>query len=269
MSFDLGFWHEDRPITVQQAAKVYGQLCEGNAAVVTQHPALALFLHDLTQHYPPIGSYADEEQEHARCPWSCAWDLTPGSAIVCMRWSYAQELTSRLLQMASTYGLVCYNPQRDEVYLPAARDGEMDRAARMRAALETLVDAQSEGGFVIFEDRATKDYVQFAVELFFREGDDLPVHRRLPLTADPSVPKAQMEVTARGVRGNGPPPGSSALSPAQDTAIRARGFAFHRGPNYTMVINLADLDAVVDECEHLFMILGSSPTFELGVECGT
>ena len=118
MSFDLGFWHEDNPITAEQARHIYWQLCEGNESVVKPYPALALFLEGLAQRYPTISAYPYEDVDD--CPWIADWDVTPGSVIFCIAWSRAEEIAPLLVEMANTYDLVRYNPQRDEVYLPAS-----------------------------------------------------------------------------------------------------------------------------------------------------
>jgi hypothetical protein len=54
------------------------------------------------------------------CPWNADWDVTPCSVTFCIAWSRAEEIALLLVEMANTYDLVCYNPQRDEVYLPAS-----------------------------------------------------------------------------------------------------------------------------------------------------
>jgi len=116
MSFDLAFWHEARPITSEQAVQVYWQLCDADYSVVKPHEAVALFLHDLTQRYPPIDDLSEEEVDES--PWSCAWDVSPGSVIVCMTWPSGRALAQFFIQMAHRHNLVCYDPQRAQVYLP-------------------------------------------------------------------------------------------------------------------------------------------------------
>ncbi len=116
MSFDLGFWHEDQPITAEQALQVYVQLCESNDTAVKPHPNIALFLQEISQHYPPISDSPVEKLEE--CPWSVLWDTTPGSVIFCMTWPAGRKLASLFIQMAHKYDLVCCNPQHNEVYLP-------------------------------------------------------------------------------------------------------------------------------------------------------
>ncbi|BCL79227.1 hypothetical protein ccbrp13_16920 [Ktedonobacteria bacterium brp13] len=116
MSFDLSFWYEDQPITAEQALQVYEQLCESNDTVVKPHPNIALFLQAVSQHYPPISDYPEEKLEE--CPWSVQWDVTSGSVIFCMTWPAGRNLATHFIQLAHEHDLVCYNPQRSEVYLP-------------------------------------------------------------------------------------------------------------------------------------------------------
>jgi hypothetical protein len=142
------------------------------------------------------------------------------------------------------------------------------RTALMKEALGALARSHNDGDFVVFEDRKTGDYVQFMLVPFLGDVQETNRHSRLPLTANPSVLKAQMEVTARGLQYDGPSPGVPPISPDQDAAFKARGFDFGNYPNYQAVIDLVHLDAIVDECEQLFTILGSAPTFDLGVTTG-
>jgi hypothetical protein len=117
MSFDLGFWHEDRPLTADEAGERYAELCDGNDRIVTAYPVV-YFIEELAQRYPPIGAYEDDDLDD--CPWNCAWDVGQGSVVVCIAWSRADELTPILIELAHHHELLCYNPQRSEVYLPAS-----------------------------------------------------------------------------------------------------------------------------------------------------
>lgn len=140
-----------------------------------------------------------------------------------------------------------------------------ERSTKMKEALAAL--ARSEVNFVIFEDLKSEDYVQFAKAPEIDYGS-WPHPTHLPLTSNRSIPKADMEVTARGLHYDGPPPGVPPISPAQDAALKARGYDFHLEPNYMAIIDLHDVDAIVEECEQLFTILGSSSTFDLRVTSG-
>jgi hypothetical protein len=143
------------------------------------------------------------------------------------------------------------------------------RLALMTEALGALAGSHRDGDFMVFDDLETKDYVQFMLVPFLGPGDEPgPRHSRLPLTANESVPKAQMEVTDRGLHTKSPPPGMPPLSPLQVAAIQDCGFALGDHPNYMAFINLEHVAAIAEECEYLFTILGSASSFELGVTNG-
>jgi len=118
VSFDLSFWHEDQPITLDQARHIYTRLCDDDSTVVTAHPNVALFLAELTRHYPAIDDVPEDKLDDS--PWSCAFSVTSGSAIVCMTWPAGTKLASFVIQLAMQHDLVCYDPQQDAVHSPAS-----------------------------------------------------------------------------------------------------------------------------------------------------
>lgn len=121
MSFNLAFWHENQPITAEQAQQIYRQLCVGNDTIITPHPNIALFVQELAQLYPPINDYPEEKLDE--CPWSRDWDLlTRGSAVLCMTYAGARAIAPLLIQIANDYDLVCFDPQGAEVYFPPSLD---------------------------------------------------------------------------------------------------------------------------------------------------
>jgi hypothetical protein len=117
MSFDLGFWRQDQPISAEEAGNIYMQLCDGIDALVKACP-ITYFLEDVAQRYPPFLVYRGEDLDD--CPWNCEWDIGPGSMVFCIAWSRAAELTPLLIELANVHDLLCYNPQRGEVYLPTS-----------------------------------------------------------------------------------------------------------------------------------------------------
>ena len=80
------------------------------------HPTIAAFVQEIGQRYPPIETYPLEHLED--CPWSTAWYVTAGAVIFSLTWSAGPNLAPRLMQIAQQHDLVCYNPQREAIYLP-------------------------------------------------------------------------------------------------------------------------------------------------------
>jgi hypothetical protein len=94
----------------------YRRLCDGQNIAVRSHPNIALFLQELSQRYPPIQEY--DARNLDACPWSYEWSLSPNSVLVCVTWSRSHSLTPALIEMASRYDLLCYDPQQQEATLP-------------------------------------------------------------------------------------------------------------------------------------------------------
>ena len=111
MSFDLGVWYEAEPITDQQAAKKYQDLCDLNAdAGAPAHPQVAAFYRDLTEHFPDLDATTDTETAE-RSPWTAALSTTPTSVIMTIAGSRAAEVTQTVQELAERHGLTCHDPQ--------------------------------------------------------------------------------------------------------------------------------------------------------------
>jgi len=146
------------------------------------------------------------------------------------------------------------------------------RLAHMVRALGNLATSGQDGDFLIFTNLMTSDYVQFmrVPLLVLGAGASLgSVHVSLPLTDDPTIPKAQWEVTDRGLYTATPSSGQPPLSLVQIAAIEARGFRRRPHPNFTVYIDLAHVESIDGECEMLFGILGSAADFDLDVSLHT
>ena len=116
MSFDLGVFHVDSPISSSEAAEIYVQLCEGNVDVVNPSENIDSFVQELTSQYPQIDDYSDEDVDD--CPWSTSFDISDGSVVMPMVWSRVEEVAPVVMRLAAKYDLACYDPQEDRVILP-------------------------------------------------------------------------------------------------------------------------------------------------------
>ena len=74
MSFDLGVWHSDVPLTDDEAAEIYTKLCESKLALSGENKAVEAFYNELTSRWPEIDTVPDKIDDTDYCPWSCALD---------------------------------------------------------------------------------------------------------------------------------------------------------------------------------------------------
>ncbi len=116
MSYDLGVWRALRPITTQEAADIYGRLCEEDMAAVEPHPGVDSFLAELTARYPQIDDWDDGDIDN--CPWSVAFDQSDRHILMSMSFSRVDEIVPFIEELAAKYDLVCFNPQWPCVVYP-------------------------------------------------------------------------------------------------------------------------------------------------------
>jgi hypothetical protein len=116
MSFDLGVWHSDRPITDQEAGDLYVKLCEQTWIPIEQNAAVDAFYAELNSRYPEIDTLPENELDS--CPWSCAHDRSGLHVLMAITWSRCADVSSVVVELAAKHGLVCYDPQESKVYLP-------------------------------------------------------------------------------------------------------------------------------------------------------
>lgn len=116
MSFDLCMFSASPPIDADRVNDIYQRLCEGDTSVIAPCPRVALFVQDLTALYPQLDDCPDELIDE--CPWTSAFDVSEGHAIVCISWSRVAEVEPFVRNLAKKYRLACFDPQRGAVELP-------------------------------------------------------------------------------------------------------------------------------------------------------
>lgn len=116
MSFDLSVWYSSRPVRPEEAGRVHVALSERRLDGVESSPRVLRFVDELTARYPQIDDVPEDEVDE--CPWTIAFDQSEGHVILCIASSRAAEMKPIVQELAAKHGLVCYDPQVDEVYNP-------------------------------------------------------------------------------------------------------------------------------------------------------
>jgi hypothetical protein len=124
MSFDLAVWYSSTPQTNDRALWIYQALCDGDCSVVEPQASVAAFLRELSAQYPDIDTVPEDEIDIS--PWTCCFDVSDGHVIMPISWGRVEEVAPIVVELAAKHGLVCYNPQGRQVFLPAlhCRDGK-------------------------------------------------------------------------------------------------------------------------------------------------
>jgi hypothetical protein len=124
MSFDLGVWHQQKPIPNKEATELYSRLCDGDTSGVLPHPAIPAFYAELTTKHPEIDTIPEDKlDDHDYCPWSCKLDYSPSHVIMSCVWPKAAYVHRFVKELAAKHGLALYDPQSAEVIYPDGSSG--------------------------------------------------------------------------------------------------------------------------------------------------
>ena len=119
MSFDLGVWNSEGPITDGQASEIYGRLCEDWPYLEGESKAVEAFYQELIQRWPEIDTILEDEVgDFDRCPWSCALERSGRAVVMACVWSKATDVAQFVERLARKHGLVLFDPQSGRVTLP-------------------------------------------------------------------------------------------------------------------------------------------------------
>ncbi len=119
MSYDLAVWHTERRLSDHDAGALYIQLCDSNVDGVSDHPAIQAFYDELVVLHPEIDDIPEDRiDDHDYCPWSIAFDRSPGHIIMSCVWPKAEYCCSLILGMAQKYGLATFDPQSGKIVYP-------------------------------------------------------------------------------------------------------------------------------------------------------
>jgi hypothetical protein len=119
MSFDLGVWYSDNPLTNQEAADIYLKLCEGQPILTGGHRAVEAFYSELTSRWQEIDTVPDDRVgDFDFCPWSCALDKRDIHVVMSCVWPKADEVAAFVSELALKHSLVLFDPQEGIVHLP-------------------------------------------------------------------------------------------------------------------------------------------------------
>lgn len=115
MSFDLGIWHSEKSVSSDEASRIYASLCrqEKPHRALTASPAVSAFFEELTGVWPDTSARKTSES-----PWAHALQHSADHVLLSCEWTRAEEVFTLVQQLAEKHGLVFFDPQSEEVYLP-------------------------------------------------------------------------------------------------------------------------------------------------------
>lgn len=173
MSFDVALWHEDHPITTDEAAEFYQRVSEDQSITVPPYAGLQSFLKDLTAQFPALEDVPDEALE--TCPWSSTFGQPEGFLEINMAFSRVDEVLPVIHELAATHDLVCYDPQWPAVIYPprlaalphlrlTTEDWTLIDNPSKREITATLKKLNNDGNSFAILEKTDDTYLQTAVQ---------------------------------------------------------------------------------------------------------
>ncbi|GII75716.1 hypothetical protein Sru01_06980 [Sphaerisporangium rufum] len=137
MSFEIGVWYADPPITAEEALRRYLAWCDAVPEATEPSAPVTAFYADLTRELPDLTA-----ENYAASPW--ATPLTVGDDFVLMDAVFprAAEACRVVLRLAGEHRMVCFDPQTDHDTLEmtdSVRFGPGDASLVLRPTLEDVL----------------------------------------------------------------------------------------------------------------------------------
>lgn len=115
MGYDLAVWHSEKKLTAAEAQKIYELLADGEPSEdVKPDDRLKAFRDQVIAKYPPMDAVAEENADEAT--WSDESGGSDAYMFLSIAYSKAEAMTEFIFATTKAHGLVCYDPQDEEVY---------------------------------------------------------------------------------------------------------------------------------------------------------
>jgi 8-oxo-dGTP diphosphatase len=168
MSYDLAVWEGERPEDATTAGQVFADLYDRYISGERQPPAAPIseYVNTLLERWCDM---TGDEEEDGNSPWSTGPLIRSASGPLvyfAMRYSMAQEASAYAANLAASMGLVCFDPQLNELWPPDHRidDRTIDQltaAAELDGIATLAVGAviTDEAGRVLLLRRNADDFM--------------------------------------------------------------------------------------------------------------
>jgi hypothetical protein len=155
VSYDLAVWEGEQPDSDEAAFETFRDLCERYLeSDVTREPTSRIrrYAEGLLARWPDIDDAAGEAS-----PWASAPLIDEATGPVMyfpMVYSQADEASAYAATLAWAHGLVCYDPQRDQLRTPALDHTQVDKLIRDGQSIQAIAMIRTQTGCALPEASA-------------------------------------------------------------------------------------------------------------------
>jgi hypothetical protein len=111
----LGVWNCLTPISSEEAAHQY-QLLKDVGSERRFDDKVYAFYSRLIGLYPEVETLSEDELDGS--PWACSMEVSGSHVIMAVMQEQSEKVVPQILALAEENGLVCFDPQAGQVYLP-------------------------------------------------------------------------------------------------------------------------------------------------------
>jgi hypothetical protein len=116
MTFQLGVWHADTPLSLGAAGEIFDRVAAGKDPGVKPAPAMKAFFNQLLRRYPTLDQWPDDNV--ADCPWEVQPRFNPAYVIFTLLPAHAEQLEAVIIDMALEHDMTVYDPQTPDLHMP-------------------------------------------------------------------------------------------------------------------------------------------------------
>lgn len=116
MTFQLGVWHAEKPLSLGAAGELFDRIIEGKGVETRTQPSMKVFFNQLLKRYPTLDHWPDEDV--TECPWAEQPRFNPQYLLFTMLPAHIETLEAVIIDMALDNGLTVYDPQTPDLHMP-------------------------------------------------------------------------------------------------------------------------------------------------------
>ncbi|MBX3472891.1 MAG: hypothetical protein KF754_00735 [Planctomycetes bacterium] len=122
MTFQLGVWHADKPLSLGAAGELFDRVSEGKDPGLKPAPAMKAFFNQLLLRYPTLDNWPTEDV--TECPWEEQPRFSPQYLIFTLMAAHSEQLEAVIVDMALEHGMTVYDPQTPDLHMPPSLEDQ-------------------------------------------------------------------------------------------------------------------------------------------------
>jgi hypothetical protein len=172
MTFQLGVWFAEKPLSLGAAGELFDKIVENKDIDLRPQPSMKAFFNHLLNRYPTLDLWPNENV--TECPWSEQPRFNPQYLLFTLMPAHAETLEAVIIDMAIDNGLTVYDPQTPDLHMPPALEdqtfwrleaGDVESVDPDAEQIErALSDLRDDGESYVLLAECASAYIQAALD---------------------------------------------------------------------------------------------------------